>query len=171
LEAAKLIDRSCNALYPEERLTMFDDLERLPTNPSLRSLLAHYADLAQGGREIWQDRLMTIDGIDTAEVSRLHGQLIAFDWIEQNTGQLGPYKPGAVTGCYRVTTAGLRAMRLAKHFAIDEESEENAVEGGESEESSHAVIPVEAVATDNPGVPLPADAAVDFLPNDGARAA
>ena len=36
----------------------------------------------------------------------LHGELIAFGWVEQNTGQ--------VPSCYRITLAGLRAIRQAK---------------------------------------------------------
>jgi len=103
---------------------MFDYLDHLRTNPVLRALLDHYADHAEGGREIWQDRLMALDGADAAELSRLHGQLIAFDWIEQNTGHFGVLRPGAVTACYRVTPAGLRAVRLAERPEIDEEAEE-----------------------------------------------
>ena len=75
---------------------MIDDLVRLRTHSSLRTFLTHYADLAQAGRGIWQDRVMTLDGVDAAEISRLHGQLIAFDWIEQNIGHFGALKPGGL---------------------------------------------------------------------------
>jgi hypothetical protein len=29
---------------------------------------------------------MQMDGVETKQLSALHGELIAFDWIEQNTG-------------------------------------------------------------------------------------
>jgi hypothetical protein len=151
---------------------MLNDLERLRTNPRLRQLLAHYADLAQAGREIWQDRLMTVDGVDVAEISRLHGQLIAFDWIEQNTGQFSVLRQGAVTGCYRVTPAGLRAMRLAQRVQTDEESEEVVVESGQAEMLQPAAGSVAATVGDTEAhASIAADTAEGTKPNADAQAA
>src|ERR1700733_547358 len=65
--------------------------------------LAHYARLGEASLENWQDRLMQMDGVTAAELSKLHGELIAFGWIEQNTGQVSTLKPGAVPSCYRIT--------------------------------------------------------------------
>lgn len=63
---------------------MFDDLDRLRDNEVLSALLEHYAGFAE--REAWQDRLMQLDGADRNHLVRLHGELLAFGWIEQNTG-------------------------------------------------------------------------------------
>ena len=92
---------------------MFDELDRLREAPELRSLLAHYAERGKADREAWQDRLNHLDGLEARAVVRLHGELLAFGWIEQNTGVTPASMPrgGAAPACYRVTTAGLRALR------------------------------------------------------------
>jgi hypothetical protein len=87
---------------------MTDELDRLRNKPNLLLLLKHYADL---GRETWQDRLMAMEGVESPELSKLHGELIAFCWIEQNTGVFFVLRAGAVPNCYRVTLAGLRALQ------------------------------------------------------------
>ncbi|HKI38384.1 MAG TPA: hypothetical protein VKA46_41425 [Gemmataceae bacterium] len=85
---------------------MFDELERLGENEHLFALLAHYARAGAADRETWQGRVMRMDGLRAEDLVKLHGELIAYDWIEQNTG--------AVPVCYRVTPAGLRAFREAQ---------------------------------------------------------
>ena len=90
---------------------MLDYLERLRTNGTLLQLLSHYAMLAAPDRAIWQDRLMAQEGIEPREITKLHGELIAFGWIEQNTDYSQVSKPRAISGCYRVTLAGLRALQ------------------------------------------------------------
>ncbi len=65
---------------------MFDELERLYIGKHLFRLLAHYAQAGAADREAWQDRLMALDEVTGKELSRLHGELIAQGWIEQNTG-------------------------------------------------------------------------------------
>ncbi len=87
---------------------MHDELDRLRNKPNLLLLLNHYADL---GRETWQDRQMTMEGVEASELSKLHGELIAFSWIEQNTGVFPVLRAGAVPACYRVTLPGLRALQ------------------------------------------------------------
>jgi hypothetical protein len=82
---------------------MFDELDRLRTNPHLLELLSHYACLGAENRETWQNRLMHLEGVETAVLVKLHGELLAFGWVEQNTAQ--------VPICYRITLAGLRARR------------------------------------------------------------
>ena len=82
---------------------MFDELGRLATDEKLKELLVHYALLGEPLPETWHPRLTLVAGIDQLGLVRLHGALIAFGWIEQNTG--GP-------GCsYRVTAAGRRALK------------------------------------------------------------
>ena len=42
---------------------------------------------------------MQMDGIDPKQLTTLHGELIAFDWIEQNTGQATGMKDGGIANC------------------------------------------------------------------------
>ncbi len=56
--------------------------------------------------KIWQGRLMVMEGVERPQLVKLHGMLIAFTWVEQNTGE--------IPCCYRITSAGLRAMRRVK---------------------------------------------------------
>jgi hypothetical protein len=90
---------------------MFDEIERLRDSPELRRLLEHYASLAATGPEVWQDRCAALPGVPAKGLVSLHGELLAFEWIEQNTGVVVFGKPGIVAGCYRVTAAGLNALR------------------------------------------------------------
>jgi hypothetical protein len=100
---------------------MFDELDHLRQSAELLRLLTHYAELGAADREVWHDRLMRMDGLEPRDLVRLHGELIAFGWIEQNTGITPAPKPGTVAGCYRVTTAGLRALKLAQAPRTDDE--------------------------------------------------
>jgi hypothetical protein len=101
-----------------------NDVQRLRDTEGLSCLLEHYASAGAADRLAWQDRLLDLDGLRPAELARLHGALIAHGWVEQNTGQTPLLKPGVVAGCYRITAAGLRALRLAKaEGAVDEDLE------------------------------------------------
>lgn len=91
---------------PADAHSMLDELDRLRTNPHLLDLLSHYAHLGAENREAWQVRLMRLENVEPAALVKLHGELIAFGWVDQNTGQ--------VPICYRITLPGLRAMRQAK---------------------------------------------------------
>lgn len=95
---------------------MFDEIQALRTDPGLFRLLAHYAVAGAVDREAWQDRLMELDHRPAKDLVQLHGLLLAYGWIEQNTG--------VVRGCYRVTTAGQRAVKQvrAEHEGGDEET-------------------------------------------------
>jgi hypothetical protein len=90
---------------------MLDDMQRLRNNPALLQLLSHYA--AQG-KETWTNRLMDMDCVAPSELSKLHGELIAFSWADQNTGQ--------VPCCYRVTSSGLRAIQQV-NGGVDDDGE------------------------------------------------
>jgi hypothetical protein len=91
---------------PPEKLAMFDELDRLLTSPHLVQLLAHYAQRGEADREAWQPRLNTMEGVAAPELTKLHGELLAFGWAEQNTGQ--------VPVGNRVTPQGQRALRQAQ---------------------------------------------------------
>ena len=91
-----------------------DGWPRLREGEALARLLTHYADLGAADREAWQDRRMDLEGAEPRDLVRLHGQLIACGWLEQNTGATPMLKAGVVAACYRVTAAGLRALRQAR---------------------------------------------------------
>jgi hypothetical protein len=54
---------------------------------------------------------MQMEGVEPKQLSTLHGELIAFEWIEQNTGQAFSVKEGTLSACYRITLNGLREFR------------------------------------------------------------
>jgi hypothetical protein len=89
----------------------FDEMERLRTASGLNDLLRHYADLAVPDRHVWQDRLAELAGASPREIIQFHGELLAYGWLEQNAGPAPLLKAGIVPACYRVTTAGLRALK------------------------------------------------------------
>lgn len=100
---------------------MFDEMQRLRASASLLQLLTHYATGAGPDPQAWQDRVMALDGTELRELAQLHGELIAFGWVEQNTGMTPVLKPGVAAACYRVTAAGRRALRRVER---DEEEDE-----------------------------------------------
>ena len=93
---------------------MFDELQRLRDVKELFDLLAHYHELAAADRQVWQDRLAEMDGVEPRQLVKLHGELLAYGWLEQNTGLTPALRPGMVAGCYRITTAGIRALKQAR---------------------------------------------------------
>ena len=100
-----------------------DGWPRLRQSEALGRLLTHYADLGAADREAWQDRRMGLEGVEPRELVRLHGQLIACGWLEQNTGATPMLKAGVVAACYRVTAAGLRALRQARDGDPEEDGQ------------------------------------------------
>ena len=90
---------------------MFDEMDRLRGLDGLRALLDHYAALAKPDRQAWQDRLPELAGVQGRDLVRLHGELLAYGWIEQNTGLTPNARRGAAPACYRVTSPGLRALK------------------------------------------------------------
>ena len=91
---------------------MTDEMARLREADELRGLLSHYAAAGAADRQAWQDRLAVLPGLDARHLVRLHGELLAYGWIEQNTGA-APSAPraGTAPAAYRVTTAGVRALK------------------------------------------------------------
>lgn len=67
---------------------------------------------------------MQMDGAEPKDLTALHGELIAFDWIEQNTGHVSVRPDGALAVCYRVTQNGLREFRrICGLEAVEEQPE------------------------------------------------
>jgi hypothetical protein len=93
---------------------MFDEMDRLAESRELFDLLAHYAALGGADREVWQDRLAELEGIEPRQLVKLHGELLAYGWVEQNTGLTPVLKQGAAPLCYRATPAGIRAVKQAR---------------------------------------------------------
>jgi len=93
---------------------MFDELERLRDVRELFALLTHYQQLGEADRQVWQDRLIEMEGIAPRELVKLHGELLAYGWLEQNTGLTPVLRPGAAASCYRITTAGIRALKQVR---------------------------------------------------------
>jgi hypothetical protein len=90
---------------------MFDEFDRLRDVKELQSLLVHYGTLGESDRTVWQDRVCSTDGVEPRELVRLHGELIAYGWIEQNTGMVAGARRGSAPSCYRITTTGVRALK------------------------------------------------------------
>jgi hypothetical protein len=88
------------------------------------AILSHYARLGSEDRAAWLDRVMRMDGVGPEQLTALHGELIAFDGIEQNTGHAVLRPDGTLSACYRVTPAGLREFRRLHGVEADEEPEE-----------------------------------------------
>jgi hypothetical protein len=99
---------------------MFDEVDALRDSPGLQRLLDHYVEACAADRDAWQDRLMEMEGVEARELVRLHGLLIAFGWLEQNTGNVAVVRAGAVPSCYRVTAAGVRTAKIVRGGAQDE---------------------------------------------------
>jgi hypothetical protein len=93
---------------------MFDELERLRGVKELFDLLRHYQQAGQADREAWQDRVVQMEGVEPRQLVKLHGELLAYGWLEQNTGLTPVLRMGAAANCYRITTAGIRALKQAR---------------------------------------------------------
>jgi hypothetical protein len=92
---------------------MRDELQFLKGNENQLRLLSHYASAGAADRETWQDRVMELEGADRQGLVKLHGLLLAYGWIEQNTGSVLLPQKDVVRHCYRITGAGFRALKKA----------------------------------------------------------
>ncbi len=98
---------------------MFNELERLRDGAELQTLLVYYVTLAGPDRQVWQDRRMEMDGCEAKQLTRLHGELMAYGWLEQNTGVVSAARRGEAPGCYRVTRAGIKALEQVRSGEVD----------------------------------------------------
>lgn len=97
---------------------MLDELQRLREDARLRELLQHYLAQTPDQRDAWLDRCMVLEGVEPPRLVELHGLLIAFGWLEQNSGHAADLMPGACRSLYRTTAAGRRALKQC--FAADD---------------------------------------------------
>jgi hypothetical protein len=93
---------------------MFDELERLREVKELYDLLTYYQERGAADRQVWQDRLAEMAGIAPRELVKLHGELLAYGWLEQNTGLTPVLRVGSAASCYRITTAGIKALKQVR---------------------------------------------------------
>jgi hypothetical protein len=105
---------------------MIDELHQLRANAELYQLLAHYGTAGETDREAWQDRLMELPTFPTKDLVKWHGELLAYGWLEQNTGVAAACRPGTVAQCYRITTAGQKALKRARTERVSEEEDAEA---------------------------------------------
>lgn len=106
-------------MKPHRRWNVYDEMDRLRRCTELQVLLVHYRDRAAPDRQAWQDRVETLDGVDARDLARLHGELIAYGWLEQNTGQTPAVRLGQALACYRITPAGIRALKQLKEELVE----------------------------------------------------
>jgi hypothetical protein len=90
---------------------MFDELQRLRDMKELSDLLRHYQQVGEADRQAWQDRVAEMEGVEPRQLVKLHGELLAYGWLEQNTGLTPMLRAGAAASCYRITSAGIRALK------------------------------------------------------------
>lgn len=103
---------------------MFDEMKRLREDQRLLQLLENYVQAAANNLEIWLDRQMQLPNASTVELTLLHGELLAYGWIEQNTGNVPVLRMGDCPGCYRITAAGRRAVKRShQQYDLDDDSE------------------------------------------------
>lgn len=110
------ISNSCQpqSVQDQEIANMFDEMDRLAEHRPLYDLLVHYAHLGGQNREAWQDRLQEFNDLEPRQISKLHGELLAYGWLEQNTGLTPILKIGQNSACYRVSTSGLKVLKQAR---------------------------------------------------------
>jgi len=125
---------------------MFDELDTLRASPDLQRLLDHYVEACAADREYWQDRRMDLDGVETRDLVKLHGLLIAFGWLEQNIGHVPVIRANAVLCCYRVTAAGVRTAQIVRS-GVPEEAEVLMASGEEEPAPKHRKPRVKKTAT------------------------
>lgn len=133
---------------------MFDESQRLRENPHLLLLLSNYAQQGAEDRATWRNRLMQMEGVEPKQLSALHGELMAFDWIEQNTGQASSMKDGVIANCYRITLNGLREYGRFHGVKIEEKTmetpEKKKFPRKKKEKSDLPEVPVVAASEGSP---------------------
>ena len=100
--------------------------------------------------------MMHMEGVEAKQLSVLHGELIAFDWIEQNTGQASALMDGVLANCYRITLNGLREYGRFHGVKIEEKAPETAEKKGprfprkKKQESDLPEAPIIAASEESP---------------------
>lgn len=90
---------------------MGDELDRLAESSELRGLLETYVQAGELDRDAWIDRPMEWSGLRERALTKLHGELLAAGWLEVNLDSGTTRRADVVAGCYRATSAGVKAHR------------------------------------------------------------
>jgi hypothetical protein len=100
------------------------ELTPLTGDERLFRLLDHYRSAAPEDRSAWLDRVMAREGGTDADLTRLHGALLAAAWVELNAGATAGVAAGRVPACYRVTAAGRQALKraMASRFGVEDDA-------------------------------------------------
>ena len=93
---------------------MSEELDLLLASAALTELLAHYGRLAESDRDAWHPRLNELAGTGSCELTQMHGELIAYGWIDLAVHRYSGDTDSQRTGGYRITPDGRRALREAK---------------------------------------------------------
>jgi len=134
---------------------MIDELDLFRNDEALQRLLGHYAEVGVAQPDAWQDRVMHLDGVEPKDLTRLHGQLIAFGWVDQNTGQTPVLKPGVVAYCYRASRDGLRLLKQVCGVRAPVDSEPSRKETVASGGQVAASPKPKRARKERPGIPPP----------------
>jgi hypothetical protein len=90
--------------------------ELLLEDAPLRDLLAWYGDLhAARPDAAWHDRRAELPHVDAAGLSRLHGDLIAFGWIDIRISPEALATPGEIRSACQITREGIRALKQTEN--------------------------------------------------------
>src|SRR3954466_8380358 len=92
---------------------MDDEVQRLAGDERLFRLLDHYRSATPEDRAAWLDRVTDRDGGTEADLTLLHGALLAAAWVELNVGSTPGVSAGRVPACYRATATGRHALNRA----------------------------------------------------------
>jgi len=90
------------------------DVALLERNPEWRLLLSAYQAQQAASADGWVDRILEIEGLDAAELSRIHGRMIADGLLEFELAERG------LGVRYQLSPQGVRALHSTS--AISSES-------------------------------------------------
>jgi hypothetical protein len=151
---------------------MLDEMQRLSESESMRRLLDHYATKGIDDRMTWQDRLMELESVTAGELTRLHGELLAAEWVEMNVGFTSGKCPGGVAACYRITVAGLRAWKRTQggfYLEDDEEEVKPALERSRRAQRGNRAKKETSQSTQEPVLPEATNVTMENLSDEGGE--
>lgn len=86
----------------------------------VKTLLMKYHRPTAEERAGWQARVMDLEGVNSQELTRLHGELLAQGWIEQNTEVALVPRGTFLESSYRITSSGVRRTRDLQESLAEE---------------------------------------------------
>jgi hypothetical protein len=89
-------------------------MDEITCDVGTMALLRHYCGMDELClASSWHDRAMVLGDATPEELTRQHGELLAREWIEQNTGVVPKLRRNSVPECYRITEEGWRASLVS----------------------------------------------------------